>query len=144
MYSENQACGASGCGPASERNFRHFQHRPHFGGYRRPKFNVPLNIVDKEDRFEVHVFALGFPKENVKISVSDDLLFISGSKEVAKENEPVFTRQEFPIKNFERTLVLNGQVDTENISATQQDGVLVISLPKTAEAQVKERNISVQ
>ncbi len=144
MYNQqNQSGGPQGCGPSSERSFRHFSGHRHPGGYRRPKYNVPVNILESDNHYEVHVYATGFAKENIKITVTDDLLFISGTRELTDGNEPNFTRQEFPVKSFERTLVLNGQVEAEKISARQVDGVLIVTLPKSPEAQVKERKIEV-
>lgn len=145
MYQEVKSkSAAAGCGPASRQTFgQTFNNRAAFGGYRRPKYNVPLNIIENEENFEAHVYASGFGKEHIKLTVSDDVLIVSGSKEVKPESEPLFTKQEFPIKNFERTLLLNGQVDIDKISASHVDGVLIIILPKTPEAKVKERNVEV-
>jgi HSP20 family protein len=140
------ARGAQGCGPASGK-FRH-AHFEHFGrqmghGSRRPKYNVPLNITDNETNFEVHVYAVGFLKENIKLSVTDDVLYISGTRTIDEGSDPNFSRQEFPVKSFERVLNLNGQVDATNISAKQEDGVLIITLPKTDEAQKPAQEIKV-
>jgi len=105
--------------------------------FKRPKYNVPLNIIETEEEFEIHVFATGFSKEDIKISVIDDVLYIKGKKEIDEGNAPKFTRQEFPIKNFERTLSLNGSADAENITASSENGILVIKLPK-AQKQIIE------
>jgi HSP20 family protein len=134
----NFARGAQGCGHA------HRKHG-HFRGehFRRPKFNLPLNIADNETNFEVYVYALGYAKENIMISVQDDILYISGTRSVDEENLPNFSKQEYPVKSFERMLNLNGQVNVESISARQEDGVLIITLPKNAEAQKPSQQIPV-
>lgn len=133
-------CNTAGYGHAYG---RHGFGRGHFmGGYRRPKYNVPVNIDEKQDRFEVWVYAAGFDKANIKLSVTDDVLHISGTRTVAAE--PHFTMQEFPVKSFERVVGLNGQVDVAAISAKQENGVLVVTLPKTSEAQQPARDISVE
>ena len=146
-----RARGAQGCGPAQAA----FQHGPfgrhfgkhfgrHMGGqFVRPKYNVPLNIEDTETAFILYVYATGFSKDNIKLSVQDDVLFISGTRAVAEGYDPDFRRQEFPIKSFERVLNLNGQVDTANISAKQEDGVLIVTLPKNAEATKPAQEIEV-
>jgi len=134
----NSERGAQGCGPS------HGKHG-HFRGehFRRPKYNLPINVADNETNFEVYVYALGYAKENIKISVNDDVLYISGTRTVNEENLPNFSKQEYPIKSFERMLNLNGKVDTTNISAKQEDGVLIITLPKNAEAQKPSLEIPV-
>jgi len=141
------ARGAQGCGPASAKfrhgKFEHFGRHMRDGGFRRPKYNVPLNIIDNPTNFDVHVYAVGFLKENIKLSVTDDVLYISGTRILSEDEEPNFSRQEFPVKTFERVLNLNGQVDVENISARQENSVLIITLPKTTEAQKPAQEIKV-
>jgi HSP20 family protein len=112
-------------------------------GYRRPKYNVPVNIAETETSFKVYVYALGFDKENVKISVADGVLYISGTRTVDENDLPNFTKQEYPIKSFERHIALNNEIDTAGITARQQDGVLIITLPKTAAAQQPPQEIKV-
>ena len=134
----DSARGAQGCGPA------HGKHG-HFRGehFRRPKYNLPINIADNETDFKVYVYALGYAKENIKISVNDDVLYISGTRVVDEENLPNFSKQEYPIKSFERMLNLNGQVDIANISAKQEDGVLIVTLPKNPDAKKPSQEIPV-
>ena len=135
----NSAGGAQGCGPA------HGKHAYFRGGghFRRPKYNLPINIADNETSFDVYVYAPGYAKENIKISVQDDILYISGTRVVDEENLPNFSRQEYPIKSFERMLNLNGQVDISGIKAKQEDSVLIITLPKNAETQKPSQEIPV-
>ncbi len=130
-------CG-TGFGPAYHGN--RFS-SPFSGGFKRPKYNVPMNISETENSFIVEVFAVGFSKEQITLKVTDDILYISGKKEISEE--PNFIRQEFPVKVFERSLFLNGQADIEQISAKSEHGVLIINIPKTEEAKRTERKIEV-
>lgn len=110
---------------------------------RRPKYNVPLNVSETDTTFEVHVYALGFQKENIKISVADGLLHITGIRTVDEENTPVFSRQEFPVRSFERLLGLSEAADQTAIRARQVEGVLIGTLPKTTQAQNPAQEIEV-
>jgi HSP20 family protein len=144
MYSQ---CNTAGGRPAFQK-YGHFAHHgfrrgPWGAGFRRPKYNVPVNIVDNPDSYEVHVYAVGFAKENIRISVADGMLYISGTREVDENNLPNFSLQEYPIKSFERVIGLNEQVDTANISAKQENGVLIITLPKTPEAQKPAQEVKI-
>jgi HSP20 family protein len=143
----HRASGAPGCGPAEAKfrhhKFQHFGRQMRHGDFRRPKYNVPMNITDNETNFEVYVYAVGFDKQNIKLTVTDDVLYISGTRVLAEDEEPNFSRQEFPVKTFERVLNLNGQVEVENISARQENSVLIITLPKTTEAQKPAQEIKV-
>jgi HSP20 family protein len=133
---------AAGYGPAHKRMGHGFE-RYGFGGYRRPKYNVPVNIEEKEDHYELTVYATGFDKENIKLSVVEDVLYITGTRTIDENNKPNFTKQEFPVKSFERVISLNGQVDTTGIKARQENNILIVTLPKTAEAQRPAQEISV-
>lgn len=114
------------------------------GGFvRRPKYNVPLNIAETDTQYEVQVYAVGFDKENIKITVEDDVLWIRGKREIDKENPPRFRRQEFPVKHFERVVSLHGQIDTTQIAAKQEGSVLIITLPKLPEAQASSQKVNI-
>ena len=114
------------------------------GGFlRRPKYNVPLNISESDTQYEVHLYATGFDKENITITVEDDVLWIRGKRDIDKDNPPRFRRQEFPVKHFERVVSLHGQVEVAQITARQEGAVLIITLPKTAEAQSSSQKVNI-
>jgi HSP20 family protein len=113
------------------------------GFFKRPKYNVPINIIEQDTGYEVHVYALGFEKEDIKISVVEDVLYISGHKKTDESTNPNFVYQEFPVKTFERTVRLRGEVEKTGITARQEGGILKITLPKTAQAQQPAQDIQV-
>lgn len=135
-------CNTAGFGPAHRSH--HFGHHKFGEGfYRRPKYNVPVNIEETANGYEVKVYATGFEKENIKLSVVEDVLYITGTRTIDENNKPNFTKQEFPVKSFERVIALNGQVDSAAIKAKQENGVLIVTLPKTAAAQTPAHEINV-
>jgi len=113
------------------------------GWYRRPKYNVPTNILEMDTHYEVWVYALSFDKENIKVSVVDDVLYISGTRTIAEGFDPHFVLQEYPVKSFERTFELNQKVDISGISAKQEDGILKIHLPKKESAIRSEQEVEI-
>lgn len=117
--------------------------RGHAAGWRRPKHNVPVNIIEYDDRFEAHVYALGFAKENIRITVSNDVMYISGRREPAEEF-PNFMLQEYPIKSFERSFELSEWADQTAISAKMVDGVTIISVHKTPDAKRPDVSVKVE
>ena len=109
----------------------------------RPKYNVPVNISESEDGFEVSVYATGFEKENIKINVSGDRLVISGTRIVDESTIPVFVKQEFPVRVFERVIGLSEKIDRSGITARQENNILYVFLPKTREARTTTREIEI-
>ncbi|MCF3111150.1 Hsp20/alpha crystallin family protein [Niabella sp. CC-SYL272] len=101
--------------------------------YRRPKYNVPINIEERDDCYRLTAYVPGYPEENIRTQIINDTLVITGSRD---EDDAVveFLKQEFPVRDFERSLHLNGLVDTACINIRYQDGVLTIFLPKKQEA----------
>ena len=74
-------------------------------------------------------------KEDFTIHVGEDneLTIAMAKKEEKKEEDKKnkrYLRQEFSYTQFEQTLVLPDDVDKEKISASVNDGVLTIDLPK--------------
>lgn len=136
-------------GPFGGGKFGHFGGSHKFGkgqwhqGFRRPKYNVPVNIAETATGYEVHVYALGFDKENIKIAVTDGVLYISGTRTVDEAGLPKFSTQEYPVKSFERSVSLSENIDTTNIAAKQENGVLIVTLPKTAEAQKPAQEVKI-
>lgn len=120
----------------------HGRRRPQYGP-RRPKHNVPVNILETPTGFEARVFCVGFAKEDVKVNVFNDLIYISGTRKPT-DDHPDFLLQEYPIKSFERWFELSEKVDQESISASFEDGVLVINAPKVAAAQSPEREVEIE
>lgn len=114
------------------------------GGFRRPKYNVPTNIVRTDTSFEIHIYALGFDKANVTVSVTDDTLYVGGTRAVAENEQPNFVRQEYPIKSFERIFQLSDAIDSTQITAKQENGVLILTLPIKPETQPSSQTIEVQ
>lgn len=95
------------------------------------------NIVENDKEFRVELSVPGFDKDDFKIELEKNVLAISANKEAKKEekdeNEKVI-RREFSSSSFSRSFVLPENIDVENISAEQKDGVLKVSLPKKSNA----------
>ncbi len=73
----------------------------------------------------------GVNKEDVKLSITDDVLVIKGERP-ARENVPEenYYTQECFWGNFSRAIVLPEEADTKNISASFENNVLEIRIPK--------------
>ncbi len=99
-----------------------------------------VNILDKEDRYEIHFATPGLKKEDFNISLDNDNLVVSYERKTEKneagENDE-FTLREFSFEKFERTFALPDTIKRDKIDAKYKDGVLNIWVPKMDEAKVK-------
>ena len=84
----------------------------------------------------------GLSRDQLKISVENNTLTVRGEKvqETSSEDE-TFHRTERSFGSFERSFSLPPYVDTENVKASLQDGVLAITLPRREEARAREISI---
>ncbi|MDX1544170.1 MAG: Hsp20/alpha crystallin family protein [Christiangramia sp.] len=103
-----------------------------------------VNIREDDDSFNVQVAAPGKSKEDFNIELDNDVLTISAEEK--KENETTdkngrFTRKEFSYSNFKRSFGLPDSVDSSKISASYNNGVLEIALPKREEAKVQAKRM---
>lgn len=109
-------------------------------------FVPSVNISENDKEWHIEVSAPGFSKEDFKINLEKDVLTISAEHktETGKE-EKNYTRREFSFGSFSRAFrVKENTIDTEKISATYENGILNIALPKfIAEPQKTAKEIRV-
>jgi HSP20 family protein len=100
-----------------------------FGG-RVPK----VDVIDRKDEILVRAELPGVKKEDLQVTLNDNILSIHAKveKEEHKEEEK-YHRRELLKGEFQRTLQLPVPVDEKNTKATFKDGVLELRLPKLAE-----------
>ncbi len=98
-----------------------------------------VNIIEKDDAFTIEVAAPGLRKEDFNIQLDQDLLTISTEikNEEEVKDQGKFTRREFNYSSFKRSFNLPESVNTADITAAYENGVLMIGLPKREEAQVQ-------
>jgi HSP20 family protein len=97
-----------------------------------------MDIRDTKDSVEISLELPGMAREDVKISVEDDLLTVSGEKKTEKETkEEDYRLSERTYGAFSRSVTLPRNVDAATIKATMKDGVLKLTAPKTGSATSK-------
>jgi len=110
---------------------------------RRKVSQVPVNLAETDEAYQLTLAAPGLKKEYFHLGVEGDLLTVRLELPEANEQEAQYTRREFTLGNFERRFRLSEQIDAEQISATYQDGLLTLTLPKRPEVN-QTRSIVVQ
>ena len=97
------------------------------------EFTIPsVNVKETETDFKIEMAIPGQKKEDLKISVEENVLTIScEKKENIEENKDCrYTRREYRYHSFSRTFTLPETCETDKISASYEDGILSVSLPK--------------
>ena len=87
-----------------------------------------VNIYKTENSYEMLVFAPGRIKEHFHLDVNGNELTVSYDPPEGFPR-PDWILREYSRGGFSRSIALNEQIDTQNISAKYADGVLQVSLP---------------
>ena len=104
-----------------------------------------IDISEEDDALIVAADVPGVAAGDLEVSVSGDVLTLSGQKrEESEERHEGFYHSERRFGSFRRTVPLPTSVDREEITAETRDGVLRIRLPKTKEAAAKRIPVSVK
>lgn len=99
------------------------------------RYFVPSTDIFESDRALTVVMEMpGVEKKDVRVDLENDTLRIEGRIDFAKYQglEPLYT--EYNVGHFSRSFSLSNRIDQPGISATLDDGVLTVTLPKAKEA----------
>jgi HSP20 family protein len=98
-----------------------------------------LNFAEKQNESVVSVELPGVAKDDVKITLEDDLLTIKGERKPSALPEGAqWIRNERRSGEFFRTIQLPHPVKADAISAELANGILYVTLPKAEEARPRE------
>jgi HSP20 family protein len=86
----------------------------------------------------------GLKKEDIKLSVQDNVFTLSGEKKEEKEEKDAnYHRLERSYGSFCRSFTFPTPVQPDKVKASYKDGILRITLPKTEEVKPKEIPINI-
>jgi HSP20 family protein len=104
-----------------------------------------VDIVEKDKQFEVTAELPGLDEKDIDVSVANGMLTIKGEKtEEKEEKEKDRYLSERRYGSFERRFRLPEGVDADRIEASFRKGVLIVTLPKSAEGQKQQKKIAVK
>ena len=104
----------------------------------------PVNIIDKAAVYSVELLVPGYIKADFSIKLDNNVLTVSTEKkEYNNVGSEKFIRTEFALKSFKRSFTLNEKIDTDNIGARYEDGILKIELPKKESHNAAPKDINI-
>jgi len=102
-----------------------------------------IDVEETNDAMIVRAEIPGMKKEEIKVTVAEDTVTISGERRYESEKKDrTFHRVERAYGSFQRTIVLPVSVQGDKAAASYKAGVLELTLPKAE--RVKAREIAVQ
>lgn len=106
-----------------------------------------VNIVEHDAQYVMQLAAPGLEKSDFSLNIENDYLVISAEKKTEKEETGKggkFTRREFNFSSFKRSFQLDDNINREGISASYENGVLSITLPKKEETWKKPASTTIE
>jgi HSP20 family protein len=101
-----------------------------------------LDLYESGDRLTAVVELPGMRKEDVDISLHDGTLTISGERKRESANGENAQRSERYVGTFRRSISLPAQVDAGKVTASYENGILTVTLPKAEGAKPKQIKVS--
>ena len=107
-------------------------------------FVPAVDVYEDEKKVVLKLEVPGIEEKDLDVSVENNTLTVKGERKFEKEEkEENFHRIERRYGSFYRAFTLPTTVDTENVAASYNAGVLKLELKKKPEAQPKQIKVNV-
>ncbi len=112
---------------------------PAMGSAGVPDLTPRMDVTETDKEFEVTAELPGLEEKDVQVNVADGVLTVRGEKKTEKEEKDRnYHLLERSYGSFSRSLELPEGVNADAIKASIAKGVLKVTVPKPAPAQVKK------
>ncbi|MDE2375810.1 Hsp20/alpha crystallin family protein [Bradyrhizobium sp.] len=104
-----------------------------------------VDVVENDKAYEITAELPGMEEKDIEVKLANGGLTIKGEKKEEKEEKQKdYYVSERRYGSFERYFALPDGIDADKIGASFKNGVLKVTLPKTAEAQKPAKTIEVK
>lgn len=107
---------------------------------------IRTDIREKDGNYVLEAELPGFKKEDIDIEVNDGYLTISAENKTEhdeKDQKGNFIMRERRYGSFKRTYDTAG-IDTENMKASFENGVLTLTMPKLIEVKPEVKHLQIE
>ena len=103
-----------------------------------------VDLSEQEDKFVLTADLPGIDKENINLSITDDVVTLKGSRKTESEdNRKGYHRVERSYGSFQRSFRIPGGVDNAKVDASFKNGVLNVVLPKPEENRPRQIDVKI-
>jgi len=103
------------------------------------EWSPALDVTETEKEYLIRCEVPGIHKENLDISLSGNVVRITGHKEAVQEGKgETYLYREREVGRFMRALKLPVPIEEGKVEAAYQDGILTVRVPKPAMALSKK------
>ena len=121
-----------------------------FDGTRTFRRNTAVDLRDDPEAFVVAIDLPGFERDTLEVTLADRELSVDAERELVHDTsgeesaDGRYVRQERRTDSVHRSIRLPGEVRTDDATATYNNGVLTITLPKRTVVDDESSRIDVE
>jgi len=101
----------------------------------------PLNIGSSHDSVHVYVFAAGLDPNSLDVTLQQNILTVSGKRQLEVDDKAIFYRHELFEGPFQRAITLPEDVDPDDVKAHYRNGVVHVRIGRREEVRPKKIEI---
>jgi HSP20 family protein len=101
-----------------------------------PSTQGGLDLYEEGNNLMVRMEIPGFSDEDLDVTIEDNVLTVSGKKEVSEEEKDKkrkYYRREISSRSFRRSVQLPVKINASEVEASYEKGVLALNMPKAQE-----------
>jgi len=103
-----------------------------------------VDIAETPEAYTLHAELPAMKKEDIKLSVEDGLLTLTGERKLEREEKnKTYHRVERSYGRFQRSFTLPSAVDEAKVVATYDNGVVNVLIPKAVPPPPKSKEIKI-
>jgi HSP20 family protein len=107
-------------------------------------FSPPIDIFETDEGLVLHADLPGVSIKTLELQVQDNKLTLFGRVRPVVPPEARTVHQEYGIGDFLRSFILSDEVDYERITATMNNGVLKVVLPKAPKPEPRRIEVNAE
>lgn len=101
-----------------------------------------MEIADTDKEIRITAEVPGLDEKDIEVLLDDGVLTLRGEKKSETEDKDRQFSERF-YGRFERRIQVGSEVEQDKVNATQKNGVLTVTLPKTERMQSKAKRIAI-
>jgi HSP20 family protein len=118
---------------------------PDFNSEYEESFYPKIDISEDEKNIYVDSELPGIKKNDIKISLNDNILTISGEKKDERNGKDLsFYRNERIYGSFSRSFTIPGEINPDTIDAKFEDGILKMVIEKINDKKISGKLINIK
>ncbi len=90
-----------------------------------------VNVINHEECVEIEAAIPGMDSDDIDVEITDSVLTIQGSSnQISGIRDDQYVKREIKKSSFKRSFSLNDNLDSEDITASFNNGILTLKIPK--------------